>query len=145
MPQPAQTYKSHRRFYPIFHFFVLPVLTINVVNTIRHVWYRPMRDTWFELLMAITLLTLALTARAMAIAVQDRVIRLEMQLKLRALLPADLQGRIGELTRRQLVALRFASDDELPSLVGEVLAGKLADSRAIKQRIKDWQADHLRA
>lgn len=145
MPQPAQTYKSHRRFYPIFHFFVLPVLTLNVLNTIRHVWSRAARDTWFELVMAITLLTLALTARAMAIAVQDRVIRLEMQLKLRALLPADLQGRIGELTQRQLVALRFAGDDELPSLVGEVLTGRLADQNAIKQRIKDWQADHLRA
>jgi hypothetical protein len=81
----------------------------------------------------------------MVVSVQDRVIRLEMQLRLRALLPADLQDRASALTPKQLVALRFAGDDEMPSLVAEVLAGKLPTPRAIKQRIQDWQADHLRA
>jgi len=77
--------------------------------------------------------------------VQDRVIRLEMRLKLRGLLPPDLQPRINELTPRQLVALRFASDAELPDLVREVLAGKLATSKEIKMRVRSWQSDWLRA
>ena len=144
MPQ-TQTYKNHTRFFPPFHFFVMPVLLINFLNSIRHVWNRPMRDTWFELLVAFTLVLLALTSRVQAVAVQDRVIRLEMQLRLRGLLPADLQGRIGELTRQQLVALRFAGDAELPGLVRDVLAGKLSTQKAIKEQIKDWQGDFLRA
>ena len=144
MPQ-TQTYKNHTRFFPPFHFFVMPVLLINFLNSIRHVWNRPMRDTWFELLVAFTLIMLALTSRVQAVAVQDRVIRLEMQLRLRGLLPADLQGRIGELPRQQLVALRFAGDAELPGLVRDVLAGKLSTQKAIKEQIKDWQGDFLRA
>ena len=50
-----------------------------------------------------------------------------------------------ELTPRQMVALRFASDKELPELVRDVLAGKLASQKAIKLAIKDWQGDYLRA
>ena len=145
MPQSPQTYKNHTRFFPLFHFFVMPVLLINFLNSIRHVWNRPMRDTWFELLMAVALVALALSARVQAIAVQDRVIRLEMQLRLRGVLPVDLHERMRELTRQQLVALRFASDAELPELVRDVLAGKLATQKAIKQRITNWQGDYLRA
>jgi hypothetical protein len=73
------------------------------------------------------------------------VIRLEMRLRLRELLPPDLVPRIGELRPRQLVALRFAGDRELPALVRRVLDERLQDSKAIKQMITDWQADHLRA
>lgn len=144
MPQP-QTYKNHARLYPLFHFFVLPVLTVNFFNAIRHVWHRPMRDTGWELVVALALLMLALTARAMALSVQDRIIRLEMQLRLRAVLPAELQARANELGRKQLVALRFASDEEMAALVADVLAGKLSTPKAIKERIQNWQADHLRA
>jgi hypothetical protein len=87
----------------------------------------------------------ALASRAMAVRVQDRVIRLEMRLRLAAVLPGDLRAEIPKLATRQLVALRFASDAELPGLVRQVLAGSLRDQKAIKQAIVDWQADHLRA
>jgi len=144
MPQP-QTYKKHARLFPLYHFFVLPVLAINFFNSIRHVVHRPMRDTAWEVVVAFALVMLALSARVMVLAVQDRLIRLEMRLRLRTLLPAELQGRLMELTHKQLVALRFASDQEMPSLVADVLSGKLPTQKAIKQRIQDWQADHLRA
>ena len=144
MPQP-QSYRNHARLFPLFHFFVLPVLAIGFLNAIRHVLNRPARETVWEAVFTLGLLMLALAARAMALSVQDRIIRLEMQLRLRSLLPSDLQARLSQLTPKQLVALRFASDDEMPSLVADVLAGKLPTSRAIKQRIQDWQADHLRA
>jgi hypothetical protein len=81
----------------------------------------------------------------MAVRVQDRVIRLEMRLRLAAVLPDDLRARIPTLATRHLVALRFASDAELPGLVRQVLAGSLTDQKAIKKAIVDWQADHLRA
>jgi hypothetical protein len=144
MPQP-QSYKNHAKLFPLFHFFVLPVLTISFFNAIRHVWNRPSRDTAWEVVFTLGLVVLALTARVMALSVQDRIIRLEMQLRLRTLLPGELQTRVTQLTPKQLVALRFASDEEMPSLVADVLAGKLPSSKAIKQRIQDWQADHLRA
>lgn len=78
-------------------------------------------------------------------AVQDRVIRLEMRLRLREVLPPDLQGRLAELTRGQLVGLRFASDAELPELVRQVLNGSFKTATEIKKAIKHWQGDFLRA
>jgi hypothetical protein len=77
--------------------------------------------------------------------VQNRLIRLEMRLRLAGLLPADLQSRIGEFTLDQLISMRFASDAELPALARKVLDDKMSDRKAIKQMVKDWQADWLRA
>jgi len=140
-----QSYKRHARWLPAFHFFVMPVLLANVLNSLRHVYLLPTLGMVFQLVVAAALLTLALMSRVMALTVQDRVIRLEMRLRLRGLLPPDLHPRINELTHRQLVAMRFASDDEMAELVREVLNGKLATSNEIKQRVKNWQADWLRA
>ena len=140
-----QSYKKHARWLPAYHFFVMPVLAVNVVNAIRHVYLAPVRGMLFQLVVAVALLMLAYLARIMTLTVQDRVIRLEMRLRLRGLLPADLHPRINELTHRQLVAMRFASDAEMTELVREVLAGKLATSKEIKQRVKSWEADWLRA
>jgi hypothetical protein len=140
-----QSYKHHARFLPPFHFFVIPVLLLNVVNAGRHVWLTPSLSTAFALVVAAALLMLGLLARVMALSVQDRVIRLEMRLRLRELLPVDLRGRINELTPKQLVALRFAGDAQLPELVRTVLSGGLATQKAIKQQVKEWQADNLRA
>ena len=145
MSEPMQTYKNHVRWFPPFHFFVMPVLLLNALNAIRHVYLDPTRSTGFALLVALALVTLALVARVMAIAVQDRVIRLEMRLRLREGLPPDLCARINELTPRQLVALRFGSDAEIADMVRDVLAGKLDSQKAIKLRVKDWQGDFLRA
>ena len=140
-----QSYKNHGRLFPLFHFFVAPVLAANVVVAGRHFYWAQNRHYAWELLIAITLVALALAARVMALAVQDRVIRLEMRLRLHQLLSGDAKLKINELTPRQLVALRFASDAEMPELVNEVLAGKLASSKEVKMRVKNWQADWLRA
>ena len=145
MPQTAQSLKNHARLLPPFHFFVIPVLLINFLNEIRHVYLVPSSGTAWALVVAAALLTLGFLARTMALTVQDRVIRLEMRLRLHEALPADLRNRVHELTPRQLVALRFASDAEMPELVREVLAGNLATSKAIKGRVKNWQGDYLRA
>lgn len=145
MAQAAQNYKNHTRSYPPFHFFVMPVLLIHVINEGRHVWANPNRSTGFALLLALALVMLALTARGMALKVQDRVIRFEMYARMRELLPADLVARMTELTPQQLVALRFAGDAELAELVRDVFAGKLASQKAIKLQIKNWKGDYLRA
>jgi hypothetical protein len=87
----------------------------------------------------------ALYARMFALTVQDRVIRLEMRLRLEKLLPADLKSRILEFSVGQLIALRFASDAELPDLARRVLDEKVKDKKSIKQMIKTWKPDYLRA
>jgi len=145
MAEQVQSYKKHARWLPAYHFFVIPVLLANALNAIRHVWLLPTLGMIFQLIVAVALLMLGFLARVMTLTVQDRLIRLEMRLRLRGVLPPDLQPRINELTHRQLVAMRFASDAELTELMREVLEGKLATSNEIKQRVKNWQADWLRA
>jgi hypothetical protein len=145
MAEAVQSYKKHTRFLPPFHFFVIPVLLINLINSIRHVWMDPNEHFAFEMVVAAALLTLAFLSRVQAMTVQDRVIRLEMRLRLRGILPPDLQPGINVLTHRQLVALRFASDAEMAELVRDVQAGKLTTGKDIKLRIKSWQSDWLRA
>ena len=145
MADSGQTYKSHIRWFPLFHFFVAPVLLLNVIVRAYKVYRVPSRLDIWELIIAITLVGLALAARVMALAVQDRVIRLEMRLRLREVLPADLHARIGDLTRDQLCGLRFASDAEMAPLVRKVLAGELDGREAIKKSVNQWQGDYLRA
>ena len=145
MADSGQTYKNHTRFFPLFHFIAVPILVFNFVNEARHLWMNPNRSTAFAALVAFGIVAATFAARTMALKVQDRVIRLELQARMRAVLPAELQSRVNQLTPRQMVALRFASDAELADLVRSVLDGKLASQKAIKLAIKDWQGDYLRA
>src|SRR4051794_21428552 len=145
MAEGVQSYKKHTRILPGFHYFVAPVLLVNVVIALRRVWMDPSAHFLWEAVVAAALLGLAFLSRVQPLSVQDRVIRLEMRLRLRGILPPDLQPAIEQLTHRQLVALRFASDAEMPELVREISAGKLATPKEIKMRIKSWQADWLRA
>jgi hypothetical protein len=141
----AQSFQKHTRFLPPFHFFVMPVLLVNFLNECRHVWQDPSQHYAFQVVFAAALVMAALMSRVQAVTVQDRVIRLEMRLRLRGLLPPELQPNVDTLTHRQLVALRFASDAEMAELVRDVAAGKLATPKEIKMRIKSWQPDWLRA
>jgi uncharacterized membrane protein YciS (DUF1049 family) len=141
-----QTFTNHTKVFPPFHFFVLPVLVINLGIQI----YR-MKTFWFSyttilgVLIALALILGFLSARRFALSVQDRVIRLEERLRYQLLLPADLQPRIEEFAVSQLVALRFASDTELPALARKVLDEKMLERKAIKRLVKNWKPDYLRA
>lgn len=141
-----QNFANHTRFFPPFHFFVIPVLLINFGWSI----YRLKSAGFsaygiFSVVVALALLLGFLTARLMALSVQNRVIRLEERLRYERVLPADLKPRAGELTLGQIVSLRFASDAELAALVRKVLDDKLDNRKAIKQLIKNWKPDYLRA
>ncbi|HMD31245.1 MAG TPA: DUF6526 family protein [Candidatus Acidoferrales bacterium] len=141
----TQNLQNHAKFVPAFHIGVLGIFGANVIfRAVRLVSaFDP--DRGFALLLAIAFLLCAFYARTFALTVQDRVIRLEMRLRLDRVLPADLHGRVVEFSVGQLVALRFASDAELPELARKVLDGKIEDRKAIKQMVRDWQADLLRA
>ena len=145
MADRTQSYANHVRWFPPFHFFVVPVLLANVLNTLRHIWLTPSLSTAFAAVVAAAILMGVVLARVMVVTVQDRVIRLEMRLRLARLLPADLQARIPDLTPKQLVALRFAADAELTALIRDVVAGKYGTQKEIKLQVKSWQADWLRA
>lgn len=140
-----QSFQKHTRWLPGFHFFAVPILLVNVLNELRHLWMDPTRHTAWGVIVAMALFAVAGLSRSQAITVQDRLIRLEMRLRLRGVLPPDLQPSIETLTHRQMVALRFASDGEMAELVRDVSAGKLTTSKEIKARIKSWQPDLLRA
>ncbi|HEV3219191.1 MAG TPA: DUF6526 family protein [Candidatus Acidoferrales bacterium] len=141
----SQNYSNHAKFVPPFHFFVLPVLLLNVGWSIYHIVKTPSADTIIGTAVAAAILLAALLARMFALKVQDRLIRLEMRLRMAGVLPPDLRMRIPEFTVEQLIALRFASDAELPMLSKKVLDENIAKRKPIKQMVKDWQADELRA
>jgi len=145
MPELQQSFKKHTRWLPAFHFFVMPVLLANLIVTAWRAYQAPTLGMLFSVVVAAALLMLGFLSRIQALTVQDRVIRLEMRLRLRHLLPPDLVPHIDTLTHRQLVALRFAGDAELADLVRDVVGGKLSTSNEIKMRVKSWQADWLRA
>jgi len=138
-----QTYANHSKYDPYFHFFVLPLLAINVLVIAYELLRFPgLLGAWL-LLMAVVLLVMASRMRSYATHLQDRIIRLEERLRLTSLLEEPLRSRIGELSGSQLVGLRFASDAELPALVQRVLDEKL--SRAdIKKAVSNWRPDYSR-
>jgi len=145
-----QNFSNHTKFVPAFHFFLAPVLIINLVGHIYMVFKTPMDTPMakfhavFGVLLAAAFLTMAFLARIFALGVQDRVIRLEERMRYERLLPEDLKPRIGEFSIAQLVSLRFASDAELPALARKVLDGKVNDRKAIKRMVQNWRADYQR-
>ncbi len=141
----SQSYANHTRIVPPFHFGVFGIFAINLVWRLYWVVRAFSVEHLISALMAIAIVLLFFYARLFALTVQDRVIRMEERLRLKALLPADLQGRIKDFTIDQLVALRFASDAELPDLARRVLTDNLTNRKAIKQLIKVWNPDLLRA
>jgi hypothetical protein len=141
-----QSFQSHAKWLPPFHFFVLPVLLINLGFQIS--WCVKAGFTVrgvLSVVVAAALFVGMVMARVMAMKVQDRVIRIEERIRFERLLPPDMHARIGEFTMDQLVALRFASNAELPELARRVLEEKVNDRKAIKQMIKTWRPDLARA
>jgi uncharacterized membrane protein YciS (DUF1049 family) len=146
MAEQNQNLSNHARVFPPFHFFVMPVLLVNLGWSIYRVrTYNYTFDAFLAVVVAAALILGFLSARMFALTVQDRVIRLEERLRYQRLLPADLQPRIGEFTVAQLISLRFASDAELPALARKVLDEKMTERKAIKQLVKNWKPDYLRA
>lgn len=137
-----QSYANHARVDPAYHYFVFGVLGINVLLALWMAVRGFTFGTAWNVLVAIALVVLCYRVRVYALKVQDRVIRLEERLRLAGLLPDPLRARIGDLSTRQLIALRFAPDAEIPSLVEKALAG-LAPAE-IKKQITTWRADNFR-
>jgi len=139
-----QNFANHRRIVPLYHIGIFGILAINLIWRLVQLVRWPSWPALLELAVAVALLGLSFYVRIFALTVQDRIIRLEMRLRLKEILPADLKGRIDELDRDQFVALRFASDAEMPDLMREVLTNNIGNRDEIKRRIKTWVPDDLR-
>ena len=145
MTTTAQSYANHRRVFPLYHLFALPILLVNVVVmmviTVRHptLW-----NLWL-VVVAIGLVGGMVANRASTLIVQNRVIGLEMRLRLATILPVELCQRIPELHIKQLVGLRYAGDDELVGLVERCLRGELVTADAVKREVRHWRPDYVRA
>ncbi len=136
-----QDVKTHKRYFPLHHFILIP-LTIgifiwSIVQSIKTTDNIP-----FFVIATILLITSVIT-RIYALKNQDRIIRLEMRLRYFQLTQQTLSAVEQKLTMKQLVALRFAGDDELVSLIDKTINENLSPG-AIKNNVKNWQADNYR-
>ena len=144
MAEPKQTYATHTRWHPPFHFVLTPILLIHFLFTAYQLYKAPDLAHAEAVLLAVGLIVMALLTRINPLKAQDRLIRLEEQLRYQRVLPAALAARASAMPVRFIVALRFAPDEELPGLVQHVLDQKFEKPAEIKQAIKNWRGDYFR-
>ncbi len=138
-----QTLANHVRIDPPFHFFVLPVFAISWLVSVTFLVRHPGFVHFWIVVFNTALVVAAIRFRQYALKVQDRVIRLEERLRISALLSDSLRPQITKLSEGQLIALRFASDEEVPALAERTLSANLAPAD-IKKAIKHWRPDYWR-
>lgn len=139
----TQNFSNYNRYDPPFHFFILPVFLLLLLASLVHLVMRPGLHSVVLVVVAVAVVMAVFKVRLYALKVQDRVIRLEERLRLATLIDPALRPRIAEFTESQLVALRFASDAELPALAARVLNEKLP-APEIKKSIQTWRPDNWR-
>jgi hypothetical protein len=146
MAPSGQSYSNHTQFTPIYHYFTSPVALIYAVWSVKRLIANPGNDTAYALVGALAILGLVAVSRLSPLRVQDRLIRLEEQLRYAKLLSADVVAKTEtSFSPRHYVALRFASDAELPGLVTKVLANPAMTQKEIKQAVQQWRGDYFRA
>ncbi len=145
MPAP-QNYKIHARWDPFYHFFILPVLLLNIPVTgvffLHHHDQFSHSGYWF-ILVSITLFLAAMKIRLYANANQDRIIRLEERMRFASMVSQEELATFGKLSMRQVIGLRFAADSELVDLARRAMAEGLTEKQ-IKQAVVTWRPDHQR-
>ena len=139
-----QSLANHTRWHAPFHFFVLPVMLINVIWSVVVFVKAPDRNSGWSIVVSLALLILTFLVRLNPLKAQDRIIRLEERLRYQQVLSPALLPQTSALEPGQIIALRFAGDDELEELVSAVLAGKFAKNSEIKRAIRHWRADTFR-
>ncbi|WP_028776045.1 DUF6526 family protein [Shimazuella kribbensis] len=140
-----QNYKNHAQIVPVFHYFLAPLALLTTLSAIVYwVWSMTNEGPWIpaSLILLVALITTIglFFARLFATKVQDRAIRAEESLRHYILTGKQMDSY---LTIKQIVALRFASDEEFPHLCRETIEENLTP-KEIKQEIKNWRADHNR-
>lgn len=140
-----QNYKNHVRLVPIYHFalgiILLAVIVLAIINLISFIRHdRHILQPLIFVLISIALLIIAVLLRTFPLVAQDRAIKAEENLRHFALTGKLLDGR---LTLSQIIALRFASDNEFVILADRAIIENLSN-KDIKKAIQYWRADHHR-
>ena len=139
----TQSLKNHARLDPAYHILLFATYLLNLVYAGFHVYRQPsLSSGWYVVLSLVAIVPL-LKIRTYPLKVQDRVIRLEERLRLQALAPQEWHTQLYRLTEDQLIALRFAADDEVVGLAKQALEQNL-NRKQIKERIRSWRADDWR-
>ncbi|MFT3911341.1 MAG: DUF6526 family protein [Ferruginibacter sp.] len=142
-----QNFKNHTRFVPLYHYVAFALIGILIISSLIRLYksyvynFRYLWVPGMFLIISIVLLLLAWYARVFAIKAQDRAIRAEENLRYYAITGNLLDPK---LTMSQIVALRFAPNNELLELAHRAVKENLS-AKDIKKAIKDWKADHHRA
>lgn len=144
MPEITQSYSNHTRWHTPFHFVLAPILLIHLVWCVIKLFKAPGFESAEALLLAVGLLLMMFLTRINPLRAQDRLIRLEEQMRFQRLLPEGLATQAGALPIGYIVALRFASDEELPELARQAVERKFAKPKELKLAIKSWRGDYLR-
>lgn len=142
--QSDQSFSNHTKWVPLYHFVGTPLVVALLIWSISHALNVRSQESYLLVLVALVIVVQHALVRLFPLKAQDRLIRLEEQLRLARVLPEPLRSRIGEFTVPQLIAMRFASDEELPQLAANVLDGKLTSRKAVKKEIKKWRPDTFR-
>jgi hypothetical protein len=145
MSKTPQTFANHAQLTPLYHYFTTPLALIFLVWSITRFFKDPSYDTGYMLVGALAMFGVVSVARLSPLRAQDRLIRLEEQLRYQRVLPAALaEQAMHTLAPRHYTALRFASDAELAGLVEQVIANPQMKGKEIKQQIRNWRADYFR-
>ena len=145
MTATPQNYANHRRYFSLYHSVALPIFIVNVFVTLTVAFRHPSLLAAWSVIVAVAFVVGLVASRTSTLIVQNRVIGLEMRLRLATILPVELCQRIPELQLKQLVGLRFAGDAELPGLVERCLRGELVTADSVKRAVQNWRPDFVRA
>ncbi len=137
-----QSYESHA-YHPVPTYWAtgLILLTLLLMYGDLHLGWHSEHWAFFTLIVAVMIL-LSIT-RWNTVALQDRIIMLEMKVRCAEVLAAGQDAALAKLSVKQIVALRFASDDELGALLERAARENLAP-KAIKASIRTWRPDPYR-
>src|SRR3954451_6436233 len=145
MTATTQNYANHRRYFSLYHSVALPIFIVNVFVALTVAARHPSLLSAWSFVVAMAFVVGLVASRTSTLIVQNRVIGLEMRLRLATILPVELCQRIPELHLKQLVGLRFAGDAELPGLVERCLRGELVTADSVKRAVEQWRPDYVRA
>ena len=141
-----QTYANHRRYVPLFHFVTFGLIVVTLIGSIVNVMaslgnHQRIYSASLLMVVCVILLFMFFFMRSFAVKVQDRAIRAEENLRHFARTGKLLDPR---LTMRQVIGLRFASDDEFIDLARRAVEEGLGEEE-IKRAVRSWRPDHHRA
>jgi len=139
----TQNLKNHARFDPAYHFLLFAVYLLNLVYAGFHLYRQPSLSSDWYLVLSLLAVVPLLKLRSYPLKVQDRVIRLEERVRLQTLAPQEWRTQLHRLNENQLIALRFAADDEVVELARQAVEQNLT-RKQIKERIRNWRPDNWR-